>query len=67
MIDYYDGGDVNEDFTFSHLDVRPKMTNWSEVRKATDWANWTNWSNLKIHTEAVIDRAKVKKHGFLRR
>ena len=59
MIDYYDGGDVNEDFTFSLLDVRPKMTNWSEIRKTTDFSNWTNWSNFRISTEAVIDRTKV--------
>ena len=61
VIDYYDGGDVNEDFTFSLLDVRPKMTNWCEIRKDTDWSNWQNWANFRIHTEAVIDRARVRK------
>jgi len=59
VIDYYDGGDVNEDFTFSLLDVRPKMTNWCEIRKDTDWSNWQNWANFRIHTEAVIDRARA--------
>ena len=60
VIDYYDGGDVNEDFTFSLLDVRPKMTNWCEIRKDTDWSNWQNWLNFRIHTEAVVDRARVR-------
>ena len=59
VIDYYDGGDVNEDFGFSLLDVRPKMTNWSEIRKVTDWAHWQNWLQFRVNSEAVLDRAKV--------
>jgi len=59
VIDYYDGGDVNEDFGFSLLDVRPKMTNWSEIRKVTDWAHWQNWLQFRVNEEAVRDRAKA--------
>ena len=59
VIDYYDGGDVGENFEFSLLDVRPKMTNWSEIRKVTDLKNWQNWRHFTLHTEAIIDRAKV--------
>jgi len=50
---------VNEDFGFSLLDVRPKMTNWSEIRKVTDWAHWQNWLQFRVNSEAVLDRAKV--------
>ena len=50
---------MNEDFGFSLLDVRPKMTNWSEIRKVTDWAHWQNWLQFRVNTEAVCDRAKV--------
>ena len=53
MIDYYDGGDVNEDFTFSLLDVRPRMTNWCDVRKK-------NWLDYRVSPEAFIDRSKVR-------
>ena len=35
------------------------MTNWSEIRKVTDWAHWQNWLQFRVHTEAVLDRAKV--------
>ena len=35
------------------------MTNWSEIRKVTDWAHWQNWLQLRVNTEAVLDRAKV--------
>ena len=41
------------------MDVRPKMTNWSEIRKVTDWAHWQNWLQLRVNTEAVLDRTKV--------
>ena len=54
MIDYYDGGDVNlDDFTFSLLDVRPRMTNWCDVRKK-------NWLDFRVSPEAFIDRSKVR-------
>jgi len=59
VIDYYDGGDVGENFEFSLLDVRPKMTNWSEIRKVTDLKNWQNWRHFTLHTEAIVDRAKA--------
>jgi len=59
VIDYYDGGDVDDDFNFSLLDVRPKMTNWSEVRKSTGFDNPLNWFNLRLNNEAVLDRAKT--------
>ena len=36
------------------------MTNWSEIRKVTDFSNWQNWANYRINTEACIDRAKVR-------
>jgi len=52
VIDYYDGGDVNEDFTFSLLDVRPRMTNWCDVRKK-------NWLDYRVSPEAFIDRSKA--------
>ena len=35
------------------------MTNWSEIRKVTDWAHWQNWLQLRVNTEAVLDRTKV--------
>lgn len=59
VIDYYDGGDVDDDFNFSLLDVRPKMTNWSEIRKTTGFDNPLNWFNLRLNTEAVLDRTKT--------
>ena len=37
------------------------MTNWCEIRKDTDWSNWQNWLNFRVHTEAVVDRARVRK------
>lgn len=60
MIDYYDGGDVGENFEFSLLDVRPKITNWSEIRKVTDWSNLSNFLQFRLSSEAIIDRTKVK-------
>ena len=60
MIDYYDGGDVGDNFEFSLLDVRPKITNWSEIRKVTDWSNLSNFLQFRLSSEAIIDRTKVK-------
>lgn len=49
VIDYYDGGQVNEKYTFALLDVRPAMDSWENVwdRMKVTWMRWRYSSELK--------------------
>ena len=42
IIDYYDGGQVNEKYTFALLDVRPAMDSWVNIwdRMKVTWWRW---------------------------
>lgn len=42
VIDYYDGGKVNEKYTFALLDVRPAMDSWENIwdRMKVAWWRW---------------------------
>lgn len=42
VIDYYDGGQVDEKFTFALLDVRPAMDSWENIwdRMKVAWWRW---------------------------
>ncbi|XP_016041210.1 holocytochrome c-type synthase isoform X3 [Erinaceus europaeus] len=44
VIDYYDGGDVNKDYQFTILDVRPAFDSFSAVwdRMKVAWWRWTS-------------------------
>uniref|UniRef100_A0A8D2E1A9 Holocytochrome c-type synthase n=1 Tax=Sciurus vulgaris TaxID=55149 RepID=A0A8D2E1A9_SCIVU len=44
MIDYYDGGEVNKDYQFTILDVRPALDSFSAVwdRMKVAWWRWTS-------------------------
>nr|XP_003477652.1 cytochrome c-type heme lyase-like [Cavia porcellus] len=44
VIDYYDGGDVNENYQFAILDVRPALDSLSAVwdRMKVAWCRWTS-------------------------
>lgn len=47
IIDYYDGGKVNEKYTFALLDVRPAMDSWENIwdRMKVTWWRWRYQSN----------------------
>lgn len=44
VIDYYDGGEVNQDYQFTILDVRPALDSLSAVwdRMKVAWWRWTS-------------------------
>ena len=44
VIDYYDGGEVNQDYQFTILDVRPALDSLSAVwdRMKVAWWHWTS-------------------------
>ncbi|CAK7312501.1 holocytochrome c-type synthase [Vulpes vulpes] len=44
VIDYYDGGEVNQDYQFTILDVRPALDSFSAVwdRMKVAWWRWTS-------------------------
>ncbi|XP_051693789.1 holocytochrome c-type synthase isoform X2 [Oryctolagus cuniculus] len=44
VIDYYDGGEVNKDYQFTILDVRPALDSFSAVwdRMKVAWWRWTS-------------------------
>ncbi|EDL90587.1 holocytochrome c synthetase (predicted), isoform CRA_b [Rattus norvegicus] len=44
VIDYYDGGEVNKDYQFTILDVRPAFDSFSAVwdRMKVAWWRWTS-------------------------
>lgn len=44
MIDYYDGGEVNKEYQFTILDVRPAFDSFSAVwdRMKVAWWRWTS-------------------------
>ncbi|KAH0946106.1 hypothetical protein HN011_002546 [Eciton burchellii] len=55
IIDYYDGGKIDEKYTFALLDVRPAMDSWENIwdRMKVAWWRWKYQSNNES-----IDTAK---------
>lgn len=47
IIDYYDGGKVDEKYKFALLDVRPAMDSWENIwdRMKVVWWRWKYQSN----------------------
>ncbi|KZC11411.1 PREDICTED: cytochrome c-type heme lyase [Dufourea novaeangliae] len=52
IIDYYDGGQVNDKYTFALLDVRPAMDSWENIwdRMKVTWWRW-RYSNESKESE----------------
>lgn len=61
VIDYYDGGAVDEKFTFTLLDVRPAMDSleniWDRMRVA--WMRW-KYSNESKESECATKSEEKK-------
>lgn len=56
IIDYYDGGKVNEKYTFALLDVRPAMDSWDNIwdRMKVAWWRWKYQSNDEPVSTATV-------------
>ena len=59
VIDYYDGGQVNEKYTFALLDVRPAMDSWVNVwdRMKVTWWRW-RYSKESEESESAPKRGE---------
>ncbi|XP_011685809.1 PREDICTED: cytochrome c-type heme lyase [Wasmannia auropunctata] len=56
VIDYYDGGKVNDKYTFALLDVRPAMDSWDNIwdRMKVAWWRWRYQSNDEPVSTATV-------------
>ena len=56
IIDYYDGGKINEKYMFALLDVRPAMDSWDNIwdRMKVAWWRWKYQSNNEPMSTATV-------------
>lgn len=55
IIDYYDGGEVDERYKFALLDVRPAMDSWENIwdRMKVAWWRWRYSNEVQEQTSTI--------------